>query len=60
MSSFCCPHLDMEKDYCTRLRTDCVPGRPGCVLQKNSAFAVPAEERMREKLEARNKRTDEQ
>ncbi len=60
MSSFCCPHLEMEKDYCLRLRTDCVPGRPGCVLQKNTVFAVPAKERIREKLQARNQQADKQ
>lgn len=49
VSSFSCPNFDMERDYCMRLRTDCVPGRPGCVLAKNSAFAVPVEERIREK-----------
>lgn len=37
MSSFSCPHFEMESDdYCLRLRTDCVPGRAGCVLSNNS------------------------
>ena len=53
MSSFSCSHLEIESDYCLRLRTDCVPGRPGCVLSKNSVFAVPVEERIRAKAEAR-------
>lgn len=47
MSSFSCPHFDMQRDYCLRLKTDCVPGRRGCVLQLNSVFAIPAEERVR-------------
>jgi len=59
MSSFSCPHFEMAKDFCTRLRTDCVPGRPGCVLANNSVFAVPVEERIRQKRELReNRRTD--
>ena len=53
MSSFSCPNFDMDRDYCLRLHTDCVPGRPGCVLAKNSVFAVPAEERIREKAESK-------
>lgn len=55
MSSFSCPHFDMASDYCLRLRTDCVPGRPGCVLSNNSVFAVPVEERIRQKAEARQR-----
>ena len=45
--SFACPHFDLEKDFCLALEADCVPGRPGCVLRKNSVFYVPAEERLR-------------
>ena len=55
VSSFSCPNFDMERDYCMRLRTDCVPGRPGCVLAKNSVFAVPADERIGEKEEAKRR-----
>jgi hypothetical protein len=47
MSSFSCPHFDMQREYCFSLQTDCVPGRPGCLLSKNSVFAVPVEERIR-------------
>ena len=47
MSSFSCPHNDMEHDYCMKVRAACVPGRPGCVLRNNSVFAVPVEERIR-------------
>ena len=60
MSSFSCPHFDMPRDFCMRLRTDCVPGRPGYVLQKTSVFAVPAEERIRKKQESREKPQDQQ
>ena len=50
MSSFSCPHIDFEKDFCLRLKKDCVPGRPGCVLGSNKyVFAVPAEKRIMEK-----------
>jgi len=58
MSSFSCPHFEMEDEQCQRLHTDCVPGRPGCVLSGNSVFAVPVEERIREKEEARKRKQD--
>ena len=45
--SFSCPHFDPEKGYCRLLKTDCVPGRRGCVLGSKAVFAVPAEERVR-------------
>ncbi len=43
--SFSCPHFDPVKNFCQRCLSTCVPGRPGCVLAKNSTFAVPASER---------------
>jgi hypothetical protein len=47
--TFSCPHFDINRDHCLRLNTDCVPGRRGCVLAKNSVFAVPVAERLAEK-----------
>ena len=47
--SFSCPHFDPNRDFCLRLNTDCVPGRKGCVLEGKTVFAVPVEERLREK-----------
>jgi hypothetical protein len=52
--TFSCPHFDINRDHCLRLKTDCVPGRPGCVLAKNSVFAVPVSERL--SAPARSKR----
>lgn len=54
MGSFACPHYDTAKDSCLRLKTDCVPGRRGCVLRGKSVFAFSAEERVRE-LEKKKK-----
>lgn len=45
--SFSCPHFEYEKDYCLKLATDCVAGRPGCVLRNTSVFYVPAEDRLK-------------
>jgi hypothetical protein len=53
--SFSCPHFDPERDACRRLETDCVPGRLGCVL-KGSVFAVPVEQRLREREEENRRR----
>lgn len=47
MSSFSCQHYRVADDYCLLLKTDCVPGRKGCVLKGTCKFAVPAEERVR-------------
>jgi hypothetical protein len=55
MSSWSCPHLDEKSDYCRRLKTDCVPGRRGCILPANMTFAVPPEERIK-RLEERKRR----
>ncbi len=49
MSSFSCPHYNERDGTCRRVTDDCVPGRTGCVLRNNSKFAVPVEERIRQK-----------
>lgn len=49
MSSFSCPHLNTESIFCIKLNVDCVPGRKGCVLTRKFQFAVPAEERIKNK-----------
>ena len=56
MSSWSCPYLDEQNDTCRRLKTDCVPGRRGCVLPGNMRFAVSAEERVK-RLAARRRNT---
>ncbi|MBP8257806.1 MAG: hypothetical protein KAX37_10805 [Opitutaceae bacterium] len=53
--SYSCPHFDIARDYCLRLKTDCVPGRPGCVLS-GSQFAVPAKERVQQTKEEKKER----
>jgi hypothetical protein len=54
MNSFSCPHLNIKENFCIRLKTDCVPGRKGCVLHNRFEFAIPAEERIKE-LEKRKR-----
>jgi hypothetical protein len=45
--SFFCPHFDHATDACAKLRCECIPGRPGCVLRGKVTFLVPPEERVR-------------
>jgi hypothetical protein len=56
MSTFTCSHHNVPEDWCQLLDTDCVPGRPGCVLRGKSVFLVPVEERIREKEAVRRMR----
>ncbi len=51
MSSFSCQFIDSEKSYCIRLKKDCIPGRPGCVLKGRFVFAIPAEKRMNQQAD---------
>jgi hypothetical protein len=54
MSSWSCPHLEECNDRCRRLKTDCVPGRPGCIMPSDMTFAVSVEERIK-RLEGRKR-----
>lgn len=54
--SFACPHFDPDREYCRLLKTDCVPGRRGCVLGSKAVFAVPADERVRLREEENHRR----
>ena len=58
--SFSCPHFHPDDEHCLRLKTDCVPGRRGCVLESNTTFAVPAEVRVREREEEKRRQAAEQ
>lgn len=54
--SFSCPHFRPDDEHCLRLNEDCVPGRRGCVLGSKAVFAVPVEERIRERQEEKRRR----
>ena len=54
--SFSCPHFEIDQEHCRLLKTDCVPGRRGCVLGSKAVFAVPAEERVRAREEEKRRR----
>jgi len=54
MSSFSCQYIDSKESFCLRLKKDCIPGRPGCVLKGRFAFAVPAKNRIEESEKTKN------
>jgi hypothetical protein len=55
MSSFSCPHLNQVNNNCVRLNKDCIPGRPGCMLQNKAVFVVSAEKRINERKAEKEK-----
>jgi len=57
MSSFSCQHFDVTDDRCLLLKSDCVPGRKGCVLKNTCKFVFPAEERVRRKEEEKGQQS---
>jgi hypothetical protein len=54
--SFSGPHFRPDDEHCVLLKTDCVPGRPGCVIGGKTEFAVPVEQRIREREEEKRRR----
>jgi len=59
MSSFSCPHLNTAETFCNRIKTDCVPGRAGCVLKSSKyEFAIPASERINKIRKENSSRLD--
>jgi len=57
--SFSCPHFRPDDEYCLRLKTDCVPGRRGCVIPGTTVFATPVAERIRLREEEKHQRAEE-
>ena len=53
--SFACPHFTPDPDACLRVRCECIPGRPGCAIAKNTVFATPWEERLQARLEEKQR-----
>jgi hypothetical protein len=49
--TFSCKNFDFNTENCMKLKTDCIPGRPGCVLEGKVKFSEDIEKRLKE-LEA--------
>ena len=48
--TFYCKNLEIETDQCRKLHSDCIMGRPGCVLEGRVALSEELEKKI-EKLE---------
>lgn len=46
--SFSCKNYDYNDDQCLKLKQDCIPGRPGCVLEGKVALSEALIERIKE------------
>lgn len=51
--TFACPNIDEKTGDCRMLKTICVPGRKGCVLDGKVKFSEPVEERIKRAEELR-------
>lgn len=45
--SFSCKNYDYNEDQCLMLKKDCIPGRPGCVLEGRVALSEALAARIR-------------
>ena len=46
--SFSCKNYDYNNDKCLMLKQDCIPGRPGCVLEGRVALSEALQDRIKE------------
>ncbi|MBA3003140.1 MAG: hypothetical protein FP813_04720 [Desulfurivibrio sp.] len=46
--SFSCKNYDYNDDKCLMLKQECIPGRPGCVLEGRIALSETLIERIKE------------
>ena len=44
--TFSCRNYDFDLDNCAMLKTDCIPGRPGCVLVGKVKFSEEITKRL--------------
>jgi len=53
--TFSCKNFDFNAENCMKLNTDCIPGRPGCVLEGRVKFSEDIEQKLK-KLETERKK----
>ncbi len=46
--SFSCKNYDYNDDKCLMLKQECIPGRPGCVLEGRVALSEALTDRIKE------------
>lgn len=44
--TFSCKNFDFDTDSCRKLHSECIPGRPGCVLEGKVKFSESIQERL--------------
>jgi len=44
--TFSCKNFDFNAENCMKLNTDCIPGRPGCVLEGKVKFSEDIEQKL--------------
>ncbi|MEW6594637.1 MAG: hypothetical protein AB1413_07190 [Thermodesulfobacteriota bacterium] len=54
--TFACTNYDYNTDKCQKLKTDCIPGRPGCVLEGKVRLSDELQKRISGIKEAAAKR----
>jgi hypothetical protein len=58
--TFSCKNFDFNAENCMKLNSDCIPGRPGCVLEGKVKFSEDIENKLKkleeEKLERKKTR----
>lgn len=54
--TFSCCNYDFNLNNCRKLKSDCIPGRPGCVLEGKVRLSEEIERQLAE-LAAKKKRT---
>ena len=52
--TFSCKNIDLNTDYCMKLKAECIPGRPGCVLEGRVAVSEEIEKKLK-KLETQKR-----
>jgi hypothetical protein len=45
--TFSCPHYDFNAEGCRKLRLECIPTRPGCVLRGKMKVSRDIERRLK-------------
>jgi hypothetical protein len=46
--TFSCKNFDFNAENCMKLNTDCIPGRPGCVLEGKVKFSEDIEKKLKD------------
>lgn len=56
--SFSCKNYDYNTDGCLMLKQDCIPGRPGCVLEGRVALSEALTERIKALGQEKTRKTE--